>query len=114
MIGQDVGRIDEEIRPTKITLGIFSQFAEILLELRLAGALGEFGAGLGESEFGQPLHQFRPREGPSQEDHVRVAKLDFADQPLPEPQRLAVGIVGPENPDALVDPEQHQFAQRIP
>ena len=36
------------------------------------------------------------------------------DQPFPERERLGVGIVDAENADALVDPEQHHVAQRIP
>ena len=80
----------------------------------LCGAPGEVAVGLREAELGQRLHDLRPREGLGQEDHVGIARLDFVDQPFPERQRLGVRVVDAENPHALLDPEQHDVAQRLP
>ena len=70
MIGQDIGRIDEEIRAIVIALRIAGQFVQILLQLPLLGSPGEVGVGLGEAELGEALHQLRPRKGFGEEDHV--------------------------------------------
>ena len=35
MIGQDIGRVDEEIRPVEIALGVTGQLGQILLDLPL-------------------------------------------------------------------------------
>ena len=43
-----------------------------------------------------------------------MAKLDVMDQPFPEPERLGVGVVDPEDVHALLDPEQHHVAQGVP
>src|SRR3546814_13194920 len=37
-----------------------------------------------------------------------------ADQPFPERHRLGVGIVDPEDLDALLDPEQHDAQELLP
>ena len=110
MIGQDVGRIDEEIRAIVIALGIGRQLVQILLQFAALGAPGEVGVGLREAELGEPLHQLRPGESLGEKDHLGMENLHFMDQPFPEPERLGVGIIDPENADALVDPEQHHVA----
>src|SRR4029453_4865222 len=38
----------------------------------------------------------------------------LADEPFPERERLGVGIVDAENAHALLDPEHHYLAQRLP
>ena len=40
--------------------------------------------------------------------------LHLADQPFPERKRLGVRIVDAEDLHALIDPEQHDVAQRLP
>jgi hypothetical protein len=42
-------------------------------------------------------HHLRPGERLGEEDHVGVKVGDLADQPLPERQRLGVGIVDAED-----------------
>ena len=114
MIGQDIGRVDEEIRPVEIALGIAGQLGQIFLDLPPLRPPREVRVGLGEAELGEPLHQLRSRKRFGQEDHVRVAKLNLVDEPLPEPEGFGVGVVDPEDLHALVDPEQDHVAQRIP
>ena len=77
-------------------------------------APSEIGVGLGESDLGQAVHHFRPREGLGQEDHVGVPPTDVADQPFPERQWLGVWIVDAEDPDAVLDPEEDDVPQRGP
>ena len=91
VIGQDVGRIDEEIRPIEIAFRIGRQLAQILLQLRLLGPPGEAGGGLREAELGEALHQFRPRQRSGEEDRVGMAKLNVVDQPFPESEAVWCG-----------------------
>ena len=114
VIGQDVRRVDEEIRPVEVALGIARQLGEIFLDFPPLRPPREVRIGLGEAELGEPLHQLGTRKSFRQEDHVGVAKLNIVDEPLPEPEGLGVGIVDPEDFHALVDPEQDHIAQRIP
>ena len=111
---QDVGRIGEEVRPKIFALGVTRDLAEIGLQLLLLGAPGEIGIGLGEAELRQGLHDFWPRERFCQEDHGRLGRLNFTDQPLPERKRLGMRVVDPEDTHALLDPEQHDVAQGRP
>src|SRR5262249_27739551 len=54
------------------------------------------------------------REGFREEDRIGVSTAHVFDQPLPEGQRLGVGIVDTESAHALADPEQHDVAQGLP
>src|SRR3712207_9572604 len=58
------------------------------------------------SKLCQSSHHLRAGKGFREEDHVRVLLLHLLDRPLPERERLGVRIVNPEDPDALLDPEQ--------
>ncbi len=62
----------------------------------------------------EPVHHRGTGEGFRQEDGVGMAATHISDQPLPERQRLGVGIVDAERAHALTDPEQHDVAQRLP
>ncbi len=87
---------------------------QIFGDLLLGVAPGEVGVGLREADLCQPVHHLRPGEGLGQEDHVGMAAADIGDHPFPERQRLGVRIVDAEDAHALVDPEQHDVAQRQP
>src|SRR5262249_40598587 len=65
-------------------------------------------------DLGELPHHLRPSEGLRQEDDIRVTIADFGDQPLPEWQGLRMRIVDTEDPNALLDPEQHDVAQGDP
>ena len=84
MIGQQIGRVDEQVRPIEVPLGITRQLAEILLQLPLRRAPGEIAEGLREAELGEALHQLRSRERLGEQDHLGMPAADVADQPLPE------------------------------
>ena len=102
---EDVRGVDEQVRPGLVApLGVHERE---LGELGLLGAPGEVGVALGEAEPGQPEQPRGPGERLGQEQHVRVAGLDLPDQPVPEVRRLGVRVVHPEDPHAVLDPEQH-------
>ena len=111
---QNIGCVDEEVRTIEIALRVRCQFDQVLFQLPLVCAPGEVSVGLGEAELGKALHQFRSGKGFGKKDRVRMANLDFVDQPFPEAKWLGVRIVDPEYLDALIDPEQHDIAQRVP
>src|SRR5215510_88649 len=111
---QDVGRIDEEIRPEIFAFGITGDLAQVGLQFLLARAPSEVGVGLAEAELGERIHDFGSGEGLGQEDDVRIDGLHFSDQPLPERERLGMRIVDAKNTYPLSDPEQHDIAQRFP
>src|ERR1700730_834938 len=68
--GKNVGCIDEEIWPEIFPLRITRNLAQISLQLVLAGAPGKIGVRLGKAELRECLHDFRPRKGLRQENHV--------------------------------------------
>ncbi len=80
------------------------QFPPIGLQLGLCVAPGEVGVGLGEAHLGKRPHHVRPGERLGQEQHVRFGRLHFGYEPLPELDRLGVGIVDPEYPHAVRGP----------
>ena len=43
-----------------------------------------------------------------------MVALDLGDQPLPEPERLRVRVVHPEDPHAVADPELDHALQLLP
>jgi hypothetical protein len=114
MKGQNVGGVDEEVRPEIFALGISGDLAQIGLQLVLAGAPGEIGVGLRVPELRQRPHHLRPSEGLGKKDHVRIDRLHLADHPFPERKRFGVRIVDPEDAHALFHPEQHDVAQGAP
>jgi hypothetical protein len=67
------------------------------------------GAGLGEAEPGG-LFMVSPGKGFREEDRLGITKLNLVDQPFPKSEGFGVGILDPEDVDALFDPEQHHVA----
>ena len=110
---QDVGGVDEEVRPHRV-VGLRGHLAEVLLELPLGGAPGEVGVALVEADGAERVHHRRPGEGLGEEEHVGVGAADLLEQPLPERDRLGVRVVDPEDPDAVrhpvLDDAQHLAA----
>ena len=111
---QDVGRVDEEVRPEIFALRIAGELAQIGLQLVLAGAPGEIGVGLGEAELASAFMTFGRVKASDRKITPGSTRLHLADQPFPERKRLGVRIVDPEDAHALRDPEQHDVAQRRP
>ena len=90
------------------------QLRHVRGQLRLRVAPREVRVGLAEAGLREHRHQRRARERLGQEDRLRVRALHLGDQPLPEADRLRVRVVDPEHRDALVDPVQHDVAERAP
>jgi hypothetical protein len=111
---KDVGRSDEKVRPEILAHRMADELRQILLYFLLGRTPREVAVGLREAELRQRLHRFRAREGFRQEDRVGMAPAHFADQPLPERQRLCMRIIDPEDVNALFAPEQDDVAQRLP
>src|SRR5204862_5310041 len=49
-----------------------------------------------------------------EEDRVGMDAVHLVDQPLPERERLRVGVVDAEETDTASDPEENDVAQRFP
>ena len=109
----DVRRVGEEVRPV-ILAHLAHQLGDVLDELLLRVAPGEVGVGLLEADLRELLHHLRPGEGLGEEDHVGMAIVHLADQPLPERERLGVRVVDAEDLHPVSDPEQHDVAQPMP
>ena len=107
----DVRRVGEEVRPV-ILAHLAGQLGDVRDELLLRVAPGEVGVGLLEADLGELLHHLGPGEGLGEEDHVGMAIVHLADQPLPERDRLGVRVVDAEDLHPVPDPEQHDVAQR--
>ena len=90
------------------------QLGEDSRQLILGVPPGEIGVRLGESPLGQPPHDLGPRERLGQEDDVAMTALDLGDDPVPEREGFGVGVVNPEDLDAVVDPEQEDVAELVP
>ena len=64
------------------------------------------------------MHHLRPCERLGKEDRLRVLRLHLGDQTFPQCERLGMGVIDSEYPDALLGPEEDdvdQFpAKRVP
>ena len=100
---EDVGGVDEEVGPHQV-VALAGELAEVVLDLAAGGAPREVRVGLVEPDRPQPVHHRRPGERLGEEDHVGVGRADLAQQPLPERDRLGVGVVDAEDPDAVRHP----------
>ena len=101
---QNVGRVGPEVGAEEIGDRRLGDLFEVLLQLGAGVAPGEVGVGLGEAGLGERVHDMRTGEGFGQKDHVGMFLVNLGDAPLPEGQRLGVGIVDAEDADAVVDP----------
>src|ERR671910_3061867 len=105
-VRQDVVGVGEEVGAHVLLRPVLRKFRQVLYDLLLVVAPRKVRVGLGEAKFGQGLHHLRSGEGFGEEDHPRVLLLYLPDHPLPERERFGMGIVPPEDPDSLLDPEQ--------
>ena len=111
---EDVGGVGPEVGPHVVGLRAEGDLGQVLDELGLGVAPGEVGVALGEADLGQAGHQLGPGERLGQEDDLRVGGLDLPDAPLPERERLRVGVVDPEDADAVADPEVQDLLAGLP
>ena len=91
-----------------------AQLLDELDELALGVLPREVRVRLREPRLGEQGRERRAREGLGQEDRPRVSLAHLGDEPLPERDRLRVGIVDPEGGDARVAPPEHDVANRVP
>ena len=103
---QDVRRVGEEVGP-HVGGGRAGQLLEVLGQLVFGVAPGEICVGLVEADLGERGHHRGAGERLGQKQHVRVGLPDGGEQPLPEPGRLGVGVVDPEDAHAVAHPEPH-------
>ena len=108
------GVLAKKFGPEVLLLAGVGQLGHVLRQLPARVLPGEVGVGLREAELGQVAHHRAARERLGQEHHVAVALVDLGDQPLPERERLGVGVVDAEDLDAAVDPPEHDLEQRVP
>src|ERR1035437_10020501 len=111
---EDVGGVRPEVGPEVVGYRGAGQLGEVLLELPGRVPPGEIGVGLGEAHLGQVLHDPGPGECLGQHDDLRGVGPYGGEQPLPEPQGLGVGVVDPEHPDAVADPELDDSVEGLP
>ncbi|CAI7648245.1 unnamed protein product, partial [Penicillium discolor] len=103
VLGEDVVRVDEEVR-AHVVGRLVGDRREELLELRLGVAPCEVAVALLEAHRGERAHHRRSGERLGQEDHVGIRLVHRRDQPLPEPERLGVRVVHAEDPYTLRHP----------
>src|SRR3954451_19048780 len=111
---QDIRGVDEKIRAEVLPFRVAGDLAQISLQLFLAGAPGEICVRLRKAELSKRFHDLRASKCFRQEDDVRIDRLHFPDQPLPERKWLGVRIIDPKDPNSPANPEQHHVAQRPP
>src|SRR3972149_7245642 len=90
------------------------QLLEVLCYFRLRVPPGKITVGLGEAQLGQFVLDLGASEGLGKKDHVRMIPLDSVDHPCPEPEGVGVGIIGPEDAYALVNPEEEDTPELLP
>ncbi len=113
-LGEDVRGVDEEVPAEVLGHLRAGQLLQVLGQLLLEVAPGEVGVGLGEAGLAEGPHDLGTGEGLGEEDHVRIALLHLPDEPRPEVERLGMGVVDPECPHPLLDPEANHPEQRVP
>src|SRR5262249_33802966 len=111
---QNIGRGDKEVGAEVVALGMPGDLSEVCLQFLFACAPGEVGVGLGETELGKRLHHLWAGEGFRQENDLGILRANFVQKPFPKWKWLGVRVVDPKYADALVSPEQHDLAQRLP
>ena len=102
-LGEDVRRVDKQIRP-KVGRVFMGDLGEELLELGLGVSPGEVGIRLLETGLAEGVHHRRSRERFREEDDVGKFRVHLVKHPLPELQRLGVRVVHPEDRDTEADP----------
>ena len=103
MEGEDVWRIDPEVRPEEVS-ALLRNFAAVIDQLLLCYTPGEVGIGLLKSCLSESVHHRRIGKGFGQEDDLRVFTVDDADQLLPEMNRLRVRVIDSEESHTFADP----------
>ena len=102
---QDVGRVDEEVRPHQV-VGLVGELAEVLLDLPLRGAPREVRVGLVEADRAERRASSRGRVNASARKSTSGSvRRTSREQPLPERHRLGVRVVDAEDPHAVRHPE---------
>ena len=111
----DVRRVDEEVRPHVLARLVLGELGQVLGELGLGVAPGEVAVGLGEADLGQPLHHLGPGERLGQEDRRRDAR-SWTSRIIHSQNGsgLVCGLSTRKIFTPLLDPEQHDVAQRQP
>ncbi len=104
VFGEDVRGVGEEVGP-HVGGGRTGQLLHVLGQLVLAVAPGEVRVGLVEAHRRQRRHHGGLGERLGQEEHIRVGPPDIGEQPVPEPDRLGVRVVHPEDPDSVAHPQ---------
>ena len=94
---EDVRGVDEEVGAEELR----DRAGQLARRTRCSSARrvlpGEVGVRLAEAGLGEGVHPRRAGEGLGQEDHVGVVLADGPDEPLPEADRLGVGVVHAED-----------------
>ena len=103
---QDVGGVGEEVGP-HVRGGGTGQLTQVADDLGGGVPPSEVRVGLMEADLGEGVHHRRASERLREEDHIRVGAVHLRQQPLPERQRLGVGVVHPEDPDPVIHPVPH-------
>ena len=97
LLGEDVGRVDEEVRPVVVLHAARRQLGDVVRQLPLGALPREVRVGLVEADLRELAHHRRARERLGEEDDLRVALAHLGDQPLPERERLRVRVVDAED-----------------
>ncbi|CAB4861662.1 unannotated protein [freshwater metagenome] len=104
VLRQDVGGGREQVRPHRGG-GRAGELSTVGGELVARIAPGEVGVALLEADLCEGPHHGRPGECLGEEQHVGIGLVDGGDEPLPDPDRLGVGIVDAEDANPVRDPE---------
>src|SRR5262249_21653674 len=101
-------------RPHELGARTQADLTQVVAQLRTRGPPGEVRVALGETHLRQLRHDARPRERLREEDHPGVLGPDTGDEPLPERNRLRVGVVDAEDAYAVAAPVVDDLLARRP
>src|SRR5690606_705162 len=114
VIVEDVGRIRPEIRAKEVGDIRLVELATIFDELVLCVSPGEVRVGIVEAKLRQMIHDLWTGECLRQKYRIGIPSAKLAQAPLPEGERLGMGIVDSKDSHPVIDPELEDALELTP
>src|SRR5690606_41277495 len=114
VIVEDVGRIRPEIRAKEVGDIRLVELATIFDELVLCVSPGEVRVGIVEAKLRQMIHDLWTAECLRQKYRIGILSAKLAQAPLPEGERLGMGIVDSKASHPAIAPERGDALELTP